>query len=145
MHISDVLRSKGSDVVTVPPDTTVRDLLDVLAEFGIGAAVVSADGATVDGIVSERDVVRSLAARGADVLGEEVASIMTREVICSDPREHLDTLFLVMTEQRVRHIPVLVDNRLSGLVSIGDLVKRRLSELESERDSLESYIRSTAT
>jgi CBS domain-containing protein len=145
MHISDVLRSKGSDVVTVPPDTTVRDLLDVLAEFGIGAAVVSADGATVDGIVSERDVVRSLAARGADVLGEEVASIMTREVICSEPREHLDTLFLVMTEQRVRHIPVLVDNRLSGLVSIGDLVKRRLSELESERDSLESYIRSTAT
>jgi CBS domain-containing protein len=145
MHISDVLRSKGSDVVTVPPDTTVRDLLDVLAEFGIGAVVVSADGATVDGIVSERDVVRSLAARGADVLSDEVASIMTREVICSAPSEHLDTLFLVMTEQRVRHIPVIVDNRLSGLVSIGDLVKRRLAELESERDSLESYIRSTAT
>lgn len=145
MHIADVLRSKGSDVVTVPPDTSVRDLLDVLAEFGIGAVVVSADGGTVDGIVSERDVVRTLASRGAAVLDDEVASIMTREVTCAAPEDHLDILFAVMTEQRIRHIPVLVDNRLSGLVSIGDLVKRRLAELEIERDSLELYIRSTVT
>jgi CBS domain-containing protein len=145
MHIADVLRSKGSDVVTVPPDTSVRGLLDVLAEFGIGAVVVSADGSTVDGIVSERDVVRSLAARGAPVLDDEVGSIMTREVTCAAPEDHLDILFAVMTEQRIRHIPVLVDSRLTGLVSIGDLVKRRFSELETERDSLEFYIRSAAT
>jgi CBS domain-containing protein len=145
MHISDVLRTKGRDVVTVPPDTTVLDLLDVLAEFGIGAAVVSADGQTVDGIVSERDVVRGLAARGGAVLEQEVASIMTGEVITAVLTDHVDTLFAVMTEQRIRHIPVLVDGRLSGLVSIGDLVKSRVSELETERDSLELYIRSTAT
>jgi CBS domain-containing protein len=145
MRIADVLRSKGSDVVTVPPDTTVRDLLGVLAEFGIGAAVVSADGATVDGIVSERDVVRALAARGAAVLDDEVASIMTREVTTTSPDDTTTAAFIVMTEQRIRHIPVLVDSRLAGLVSIGDLVKRRLSELETERDSLEFYIRSTAT
>lgn len=145
MHISDVLRIKGRDVVTVPPDTSVRGLLEVLAEFGIGAAVVSADGETVDGIVSERDVVRGLAARGSAVLDQEVASIMTGEVITAELTDHVDTLFAVMTEQRIRHIPVLVDGRLSGLVSIGDLVKRRVAELETERDSLELYIRSTAT
>jgi CBS domain-containing protein len=145
MRIADVLRSKGSDVVTVPPDTSVRDLLTVLAEFRIGAAVVSADGATVDGIVSERDVVRSLAERGASVLDEEVELIMTREVTTAVPDDTTTGAFVVMTEQRIRHIPVLVDNRLVGLVSIGDLVKRRLSELEIERDSLEFYIRSAAT
>ncbi|MCU0271522.1 MAG: CBS domain-containing protein [Acidimicrobiales bacterium] len=145
MRIADVLRTKGSDVVTVPPDTAVRDLLAVLAEFGIGAAVVSADTSTVDGIVSERDVVRALAARGAGVLDDEVASIMTREVTTATPDDTTTGAFVVMTEQRIRHIPVLVDNRLAGLVSIGDLVKRRLSELEIERDSLEFYIRSAAT
>jgi CBS domain-containing protein len=145
MHISDVLRIKGRDVVTVPPDTSVHGLLDVLAEFGIGAAVVSADGQTVDGIVSERDVVRGLASRGAAVLDQEVASIMTSEVVTAELTDHVDTLFAVMTEQRIRHLPVLVDGRLSGLVSIGDLVKRRVAELETERDSLELYIRSTAT
>lgn len=145
MHISDVLRGKGSDVVTVPPDTCVRDLLDVLSEFGIGAAVVSADGESVDGIVSERDVARSLSERGAVVLSEDVTSIMTSEVVCAVPTDHVDALFAVMTEQRIRHIPVLVDDRLAGLVSIGDLVKHRVSELETERDSLAQYISSTAT
>jgi CBS domain-containing protein len=145
MQISDVLRIKGRDVVTVPPDTSVRGLLEVLAEFRIGAAVVSADGETVDGIVSERDVVRGLASRGAAILDQEVASIMTSEVVTAALSDHVDTLFAVMTEQRIRHLPVIVDGRLSGLVSIGDLVKRRVSELETERDSLELYIRSTAT
>lgn len=142
MHISDVLRGKGRDVVTVPPDTSVRDLLDVLAEFRIGAVVVSADGQSVDGIVSERDVVRALADRGAVVLSDEVATIMTREVITTSLSDGVDELFAVMTVERIRHIPVLVDGQLSGLVSIGDLVKHRVSELESERDSLAQYISS---
>ncbi len=145
MHISDVLRIKGREVVTVPPDTSVRGLLDVLSEFGIGAAVVSADGETVDGIVSERDVVRGLAIRGEGILDDEVATIMTREVTTASLSDTVDTLFAVMTEQRFRHIPVLVDGRLSGLVSIGDLVKRKVAELETERDSLALYIRSTVT
>lgn len=145
MHISDVLRGKGRDVFTVPPDTTVRDLLDVLAEFRIGATVVSADGETVDGIVSERDVVRALAARGAAVLSEDVSTIMTREVVCTELTEHVDEIFGVMTQQRIRHIPVLVDDRLSGLVSIGDLVKTRVAELETERDSLAQYINTATT
>lgn len=144
MQISDVLRGKGRDVVTVPPDTSVRDLLDVLAEFSIGAAVVSADGENVDGIVSERDVVRALAARGAPVLAEDVSTIMTRVVVTTAVEQKVDALFAVMTQQRVRHIPVLADGKLSGLVSIGDLVKCRVSELETERDSLAQYI-STAT
>ena len=145
MHISDVLRGKGRDVFTVPPDTTVRDLPDVLAEFRIGATVVSADGETVDGIVSERDVVRALAARGAAVLSEDVSTIMTREVVCTELTEHVDEIFGVMTQQRIRHIPVLVDDRLSGLVSIGDLVKTRVAELETERDSLAQYINTATT
>jgi len=145
MHISDVLRSKGRDVVTVPPDTTVRDLLDLLAEFGIGATVVSADGEHVDGIVSERDVVRALAARGAAVLSEDLATIMTREVVCTEPHELVDAVFAVMTQQRIRHLPVLVDNRLGGLVSIGDLVKARVGELETERDTLAQYIHTATT
>jgi CBS domain-containing protein len=145
MHISDVLRGKGSDVVTVPPDTTVRDFLDLLAEFDIGAAVVSADGDHVDGIVSERDVARGLAARGAAVLSEDVSSIMTREVVTTEPHEHVDVVFGVITQQRVRHLPVLVDERLGGLVSIGDLVKARLGELETERDTLAQYIQEATT
>lgn len=145
MHISDVLRGKGRDVVTVPPDTTVRDLLDVLSEFGIGATVVSADGENVDGIVSERDVVRALAARGAVVLSEDVSTIMTREVVCTELTEHVDSVFAVMTQQRIRHLPVLIDDRLGGLVSIGDLVKARVGELETERDTLAQYISSATT
>ena len=145
MHISDVLRGKGRDVVTIPPDTTVRDLLDVLAEFGIGATVVSADGENVDGIVSERDVVRGLAKRGAAVLSDDVSTIMTREVVVTHMDEHVDALFAIMTQQRIRHLPVLVDDRLAGLVSIGDLVKARVKELETERDTLAEYINTAST
>ncbi len=145
MHISDVLRGKGRDVVTVPPDTTVRDLLDVLAEFQIGATVVSADGENVDGIVSERDIVRALAKRGAAVLSEDVSTIMTREVVVTHMDEHVDAIFGVMTQQRIRHLPVITDERLAGLVSIGDLVKARVKELETERDSLAEYINTATT
>lgn len=145
MHISDVLRGKGRDVVTVPPDTTVRDFLDVMSEFGIGATVVSADGTHVDGIVSERDVVRALSARGAAVLSEDVSTIMTRDVVFTEPHESVDSVFAVMTQQRIRHLPVMVDDRLGGLVSIGDLVKARVGELEIERDTLAQYINTATT
>ena len=140
MRISDVLRVKGTDVVTVTPDTKVRQLLNVLAEHGIGAVVVSADGSSVDGIVSERDVVRAFAQRGAAVMSEPVTEIYTAEVRTVAPATSLDDVMRLMTEHRMRHAPVLVDGALGGLVSIGDVVKNRMDELETERTALSDYI-----
>jgi CBS domain-containing protein len=145
MRISDVLRGKGSTVVTVEPATDVRTLLGVLAEHRIGATVVSSDGRTIDGIVSERDVVRALADRGASILSEPVSGIMTADVQTCDPGAHVDELMRVMTEGRFRHVPVLVDGALAGIVSIGDVVKHRVVELESEREALSRYITSGTT
>jgi CBS domain-containing protein len=140
MRISDVLRGKSGEVVTVVPDTPVDRLLAVLAEHRIGAAVVSRDGSTVDGIVSERDVVRALAVRGAAVLNEPVSAIQTTEVFTIAPEAGLAEVERVMTERRFRHVPVVVDGALRGIVSIGDVVKRRIDELESERSELAGYI-----
>jgi CBS domain-containing protein len=140
MRISDVLRVKGEQVVTVPPDTDVTRLLQILAEHRIGAVVVSRDGATVDGIVSERDVVRALAQRGAAVLTEPLAAILTAEVRTISPDASLADAERMMTERRFRHLPVVVDGRLHGIVSIGDVVKRRIDELEDERSTLTGYI-----
>ena len=140
MRINDVLRVKGAEVVTVTPDTTVRQLLQVLAEHKIGAVVVSVDGTSVDGIVSERDVVRAFAQRGAAVMSEPVTEIYTAEVRTVTPDTTLDDVMRLMTEHRMRHAPVVVDGALSGLVSIGDVVKNRMDELETERTALSDYI-----
>lgn len=145
MRISDVLRGKGSNVVTVEPGTDVRTLLSVLAEHGIGAVVVSSDGRSIEGIVSERDIVRALAERGAAVLSEQVSEIMTGEVQTCSPDAHIEELMRTMTQGRFRHVPVVVEDELVGIVSIGDVVKRRVDELESERDSLSRYITSGTT
>jgi CBS domain-containing protein len=140
MRISDVLRVKGDQVVTVPPDTDVERLLAVLAEHRIGAAIVSRDGSRVDGIVSERDVVRALAARGAGVLSEPVTSIHTTQVHTVAPDAALEEVERLMTAGRFRHVPVVVDGTLHGVVSIGDVVKNRIDELETERSNLAGYI-----
>jgi CBS domain-containing protein len=140
MRINDLLRVKGTRVVTVTPDTNVRQLLQVLAEHGIGAVVVSVDGKSVDGIVSERDVVRAFALRGAAVMSEPVTEIFTAEVRTVTPDTSLDDVMRLMTEHRMRHAPVLVDGALGGLVSIGDVVKNRMDELETERTALSDYI-----
>jgi len=124
----------------VTPDTKVRGLLQVLADEKIGAAVVSADGASVDGIVSERDVVRAFAQRGAAVMSEPVTEIYTAQVRTVAPETSLDDVMRLMTEHRMRHAPVVVDGALSGLVSIGDVVKSRIDELETERTALSDYI-----
>ncbi len=123
----------------------VRALLAVLAEHGIGAAVVSTDGTRVDGIVSERDIVRALADRGAAVMSEPISEIMTSEVQTCTPETPVVELMSVMTHGRFRHVPVVVQDRLIGIVSIGDIVKNRVGELEIERDSLTSYITSATT
>jgi len=140
MRISDVLRVKGGQVVTVSPETRVDALLSVLAEHRIGAIVVSADGTRVEGIVSERDIVRALAKRGAAVLTEPVTAIHTTEVHTVQPEAPLDEVERLMTERRFRHVPVVVDGELRGIVSIGDVVKERIGELETERSSLAGYI-----
>jgi CBS domain-containing protein len=144
MRISDVLQAKGQgpSVVTVSPDTTVRELVALLAEHNIGAVVVSTDDRAVAGIVSERDVVRGLGS-GATVLDQDVESIMTSQVHTAKPDDSVHDLMKLMTEHRVRHIPVVVDDQLHGIVSIGDVVKSRIGELEFERDQLTSYVSNT--
>ncbi len=143
MRISDVLRVKGAQVVTVTPDTTVRRLLTVLAEHRIGAVVVSGDGTSVDGIASERDIVRALALRGAAVMSEPVTAIYTADVHTVTPETPLEEVERIMTEHRVRHAPVMADGGLRGIVSIGDVVKSRIDELETERAALTDYITGT--
>jgi CBS domain-containing protein len=142
MRINDILRSKGTSVLTVAPDVTVRQLLATLAEHNVGALIVSEDGATIAGIVSERDVVRKMHEHGAELLEETVSEIMTAEVHTCGPDDHIDDLRRTMTDRRIRHLPVLREGRLVGIVSIGDVVKSAISELETEREYLVGYIQS---
>ncbi|MEV0296875.1 CBS domain-containing protein [Nocardia sp. NPDC050710] len=140
MRIAEILRRKGSDVATVTPETTVRSLLDTLAVKNIGAVVVSPDGVTIVGIVSERDVVRSLHQHGAALLDIPVSAIMTADVRTCAPDDRVDGLRNTMTEHRIRHLPVVEDGRMIGIVSIGDVVKSAISELATERQHLVEYL-----
>ena len=140
MEIGQLLRRKGHDVATIDGSRSVRDALTVLAERGIGALVVSGDGRAIDGILSERDVARGLNERGAGLLGDPISSVMTPEVHTCTPHVQLTDLARLMTDERVRHVPVVDDDALVGIVSIGDVVKARLDELEEERRQLVDYI-----
>jgi CBS domain-containing protein len=142
VRVSDVLRTKGAEVVTVRAEATVRELVQVLAERRIGACVVSEDGRTAVGIVSERDVAKGLARLGAALLDEPVSAICTSLLHTATPENDLVELMKAMTEHRVRHMPVVVDGALVGLISIGDVVKHRIDELEEERQHLVEYISS---
>jgi CBS domain-containing protein len=142
--VSDLIKRKGSVVTCAPPGTTVAELLDLLAEHGIGAVVVSADGATVDGIVSERDVVRALRTAGAGLLDAPITDVMTADVAVSAPADTVEDMMRLMTERRIRHVPVVAaGGRLAGIISIGDVVKSRMDELEADRDQLITYIHSS--
>jgi len=141
VKVSDVLRNKGSEVITVGPDETVSTLLALLAEHRIGAVVVSTDGTSVEGIVSERDVVLHLHSSGPGILDGPVSQIMTNDVTTGTVGDNIADLAGTMTELRVRHVPIVdAEGRLTAIVSIGDIVKHRLSELQSERDQLRDYI-----
>lgn len=143
MRITDVLASKPShQVVTIAPDASVRDLLALLAQHNVGAVVVSGDGEAVDGIVSERDVVRRLH-EDDGVLDAAVSGIMTSDVRTCEPDTSVDDLRVMMTERRIRHVPVVEDGRLTGIISIGDVVKSSLDQLQFERDQLDSYVHQT--
>lgn len=141
MRIKDVLRGKPSqNIVTVKPGDTVAHLLNVLSEHNIGAVVVTEDGKRIDGIISERDIVRHMGADRA-LVDAAVRTIMTTEVHTCTADVEVATLAEEMTRQRFRHVPVVEGDVLVGLVSIGDIVKHRISMLQSERDHLESYIK----
>ncbi len=143
MKVEAILKSKGDRVVTVRPDAAVGAVAQRLKLERIGAAVVSADGRRVDGIVSERDIAYGLAERGAELLALKVADIMVHEVYVCTPQDSLRDLMAKMTHRRIRHVPVVQDGRLCGIVSVGDIVKNRLEELELETSVLrQAYIAS---
>lgn len=140
MRIVDVLNAKDAPgVVTISPEAGVRELLASLAEHNVGALIVSSDGTRLEGIVSERDVVRHLHHDGT-VIHNTVGAIMTAEVETCAPEDDLDDLMEVMTRRRFRHVPVVSGEELVGIVSIGDVVKHKLSQLEYEREQLENYV-----
>ncbi|MGK2874518.1 MAG: CBS domain-containing protein [Nocardioides sp.] len=142
MNISDILARRADNaVVTISPDATVRELVETLANHNIGACVVSSDGAAIDGIVSERDVVRRLSDT-EDLANLPVSQIMTSSVLTCAPATGLDELMGLMTERRFRHVPVVEDGTMVGIVSLGDAVKHRIDELTFERDQLATYVNS---
>jgi CBS domain-containing protein len=140
MKISALLESKGASVATISPGASVTEAVRALAEHNVGALVVSRDGRAVDGIVSERDVVRALEGSGSAVLAQPVSAIMSADVLTCAPGDTVDSLMVTMTENRIRHIPVVSEGHLAGIVSIGDVVKSRIGELETDRKALVDYI-----
>lgn len=140
MKVSHILQSKGGAVAWVPADTPVAEVLTKLRDEGIGALIVSPDGKEVAGILSERDIVRALADKGADVPGMKAAELMTRKVRVCAPDDDVNGIMQLMTDHRIRHVPVVENGGLVGVVSIGDVVKVRLGELEQEADALRQYI-----
>ncbi|MEU4764420.1 CBS domain-containing protein [Actinosynnema sp. NPDC023794] len=139
MRIADVLRNKGSAVATVESRASVAELVAALAEHNVGAMVVLGPEG-IAGIVSERDVVRKLHDRGGELLSAPVAEIMTSEVLTCTPRDSVDSLTVLMTERRIRHVPVVDGGELVGIVSIGDVVKSRINQLQEDQDQLTAYI-----
>ena len=141
MHVHNILKAKGAAVATIHPEASLADATASLRDHGVGALVVSGDGRTIDGIVSERDVVRALAAHGGSTLGRDVASAMSTTVTTCHAHVTVDQLMATMTERRVRHVPVVDDGgNLEGIISIGDVVKARVGQLEAETNQLHDYI-----
>lgn len=142
MRVATILTEKGSAVATIHSTATLADVAAELRLHDVGALVVSGDGRAIEGIISERDVVRRLTERGATALEESVESVMSPDVLTCVPSDTSEELMRVMTERRMRHFPVVLDHALVGIVSIGDVVKARVTELESETRTLHDYITS---
>ena len=142
MRVSDLLATKGREVATISQERTVNDAIQVLKERGIGALVVTGPTPPLVGIISERDVVRAVASRGADALDETVSHIMSGDVTRCDEDTSVEILMGLMTERRIRHVPVVHEGALVGMVSIGDVVKARFDELEHEKKDLLDYVSS---
>jgi CBS domain-containing protein len=139
MHVSDILKAKGSKVITIRPDLSIEHIAQRLRAERVGALVVSETGTTVDGIISERDVAHGLAEHGAEILSRTASELMTKAVVTCSPNDTIAHVAKVMTHQRMRHLPVTEGRRLVGIVSIGDVVRHRLDELELEANVLRDY------
>jgi len=142
MTVSLILSRKGNDIVTIGPEASVGDAVKLLAEHRIGAIVVVDETMSVEGIVSERDVVRILGERGVEVLGETLGNVMTRAVVTCTADETIPVIMERMTRGRFRHVPVVAGDKLVGIISIGDVVKFRVEEMERESAQLRDYIMS---
>jgi CBS domain-containing protein len=139
MHVADILKRKGKAVTTVRRDLSVEHLAQRLRAEGIGAVVVSEDGFSIDGIISERDIVRGFAEHGPELTTKTVADLMSKAVVTCSPDDTISHISSLMTRRRVRHVPVVEDGQLAGIVSIGDVVHNRLDELELETNVLRDY------
>ncbi len=141
MNVQSILALKGTAVATVTQAASLADAAQLLRDHGVGALVVSGDARAIEGIISERDLVRSIAAHGAGALGRSVGSTMSVDVVTCSANDGVDRLMALMTDRRIRHLPVVDDaGRLAGIISIGDVVKSRLTELESENQALFDYL-----
>ncbi|MCP3987690.1 MAG: CBS domain-containing protein [Actinomycetia bacterium] len=140
MQVTELLKQKGHDVATIGPDATIAVAIEMLRQWNVGSLVVSTDGTTIEGILSERDIVRGLGGPDRTLLDQLVSSVMSTEAITCAPTDRLEKLMALMTNKRIRHLPVEADGKLLGLVSIGDVVKVRLSELEADARVLDDYI-----
>ena len=141
MKVADILRTKGSAVQTVEPDKTALELSEHLRSERIGAVIVSTDGATIDGIISERDLAYGLAAHGSRLPRIAIAKLMTKVVIVCSPDDSIADVMGVMTQKRIRHLPVKDGDQLVGIISIGDVIKHRLNEIQLEAEVLRDYAR----
>lgn len=140
MRVREILQKKGSNVIVINPTDTVADLVGLLKQHNLGALVVSVDGVSVAGIVSERDVVRRLATN-PDILAAKVSDVMTANVLTSHPEDSVESLMETMTNHRIRHLPVVdADDHLAGMISVGDVVAATISSLQFERDQLQGYV-----
>ena len=141
MLVSKILEAKPDmGVITVSPDSLIGEAVKILSSKGIGTVVVSSDGTALDGILSERDIVRALGVEGAGCLSGPVSSLMTKKIKTCGPTDQADDVLTTMTAGRFRHMPVIAEGKMIGLISIGDVVKARLAELAMEKDALEGMI-----
>ena len=140
MRVAAILRHKGSTIISADPSRTVQEAVNLLAEYKIGALMVREEDGPIIGVLSERDIARGLATHKDAVLNKSIGALMTPLSVTCTPQDTLDDIMDVMTNKRVRHIPVIDEGELKGIVSIGDVVKHRLSEIETESDALRQYI-----
>jgi CBS domain-containing protein len=140
MHIAAVIKRKGSRVVSIAPDRTITEAVSLLTTNGIGAVLVLDSTGDIHGILSERDIVSGLSKHGADALSQRVDALMTRDVLHCSPRDTIAEVMAVMTERRTRHLAVMEDGKLAGLISIGDVVKQRLIDANLEVETLRGYV-----
>ena len=142
MSVASILKVKGGEVVTASAEATVGEIAGLLNQHRIGAVLITGPGGAIEGIVSERDIVAGVAKSGAEVFSRPAVEIMTRDVHVCDPNDSIYGIMNVMTEHRIRHLPVVVEGELRGIVSIGDVVKQRIAEVEYEAEEMKRYISS---